>query len=62
MFHKREDQLYEKYDDYSSSCCQCTVGCCDGIKNMFHKIKSYRFKKVKPSNKHLSKILLGDDY
>lgn len=59
MFYKREDQLYENYGDDSCSCCQ---GCCTGIKNMFNKIKSYRFKKVKPSNKHLSKLLLGDDY
>lgn len=58
MFYKREDQLYENYGDSCS--CQCDVGCCAGIKSMFNKIKSYRFKKVKPSNKHLSKLLLGD--
>lgn len=64
MFSKRDKyhhQLYENYGE-DSSCCHCDIGCCAGIKNMFNKIKSYRFKKVKPSNKHLSKVLLGDDY
>ena len=33
------------------------------IKILFNKIKSHRFKKVKPNNKNLSsKLLLGDDY
>lgn len=53
--------LYENYNQ-DFNCYECYTGCCAGIKNMFNKIKSYRFKKV-PKNKNLnSKLLLGDDY
>jgi hypothetical protein len=55
-----KNHSYEDYNQDSNSC--CTPGCYDGIKTMFNKIKLYRFKKVKPSNRHLSKLLLGDDY
>jgi hypothetical protein len=66
MFSRREKdhELYESYDQVSSSsCCHCYTGCFAGIKSVFDKIKSYRFKKMKPKNKNLnSKLLLGDDY
>jgi hypothetical protein len=65
MFLQREkDHDLYLYDNYGqdSNCYNCDTGCCAGIKSMFNKIKSFRFKKVKPSNKHLSKLLLGDDY
>ena len=65
MFLQREKDhdLYENYGQDSNCCqCHCDTGCCAGIKSMFNKIKQYRFKKVKPSNRHLSKLLLGDDY
>lgn len=64
--YDHKDQLYENYNQDSTGC-YCDTGCCAGIKSMFksmfNKIKSYRFKKVKPKNKNLnSKLLLGDDY
>lgn len=64
MFSKREKDHHQLYENYGedSSCCHCDIGCYAGIKSIFNKIKSYRFKKVKPSNRHLSKLLLGDDY
>ena len=69
MFSRREKdhELYESYDQVSNSscchCCHCDTGCFAGIKSVFDKIKSYRFKKMKPKNKNLnSKLLLGDDY
>ena len=57
----KNHELYENYNQ-NSNCCQCDTGCYAGIKSMFNKIKAYRFKKVKPSNRNLSKLLLGDDY
>ena len=66
MFSQRENdhELYKNYNqESSSSSCHCDTGCCAGIKSIFNKIRSYRFKKVKPKNRNLnSKLLLGDDY
>ena len=68
MFSRREKdhELYENYNQDSDGCCHCChcdTGCFAGIKSVFNKIKSYRFKNVKPKNKNLSsKLLLGDDY
>ena len=56
----KDHELYENYNQ-ESNCCHCNTGCYDGIKNIFNKIASYRFKKVKPSNKHISKILLHNE-
>ena len=62
-YNYKDHELYENYNESSTCCqCQCNTGCYDGIKSIFNKIKSYRFKKVKPSNRHISKLLLGDDY
>ena len=59
---EKDHELYENYNQ-NSGCCHCDTGCCAGIKILFNKIKSHRFKKVKPKNKNLSsKLLLGDDY
>jgi len=63
MFQRdNNDQVYEYYNEDYNRFSECTAGFYEGIKNIFNKIKNYRFKKVKPSNKHLSKLLLGDDY
>jgi hypothetical protein len=60
--HEKEDTLYENYNQDSNRC-HCEIGCCDGIKMMFNRIRSFSFKKNKPKNKNLnSKLLLGDDY
>lgn len=60
----KDHELYENYNQDSNCChCHCDTGCYAGIKSIFNKIKSYRFRKVKPKNKNLnSKLLLGDDY
>jgi len=61
----KDHELYENYNQDSGCCrhCHCDTGCYAGIKSIFNKIKSYRFRKVKPKNKNLnSKLLLGDDY
>jgi hypothetical protein len=64
QYHEKDHELYKNYNqDSSSRCSNCHTGCCAGIKNIFNKIRSYRFKKVKPKNRNLnSKLLLGDDY
>ena len=65
---EKDHELYENYNHDSGccsccSCCSCHTGCCAGIKIIFNKIKSFRFKNVKPKNKNLnSRLLLGDDY
>lgn len=59
---EKEHTLYENYNQ-DSKCYHCDTGCCDGIKMLFSKIRSFGFKKTKPKNKNLnSKLLLGDDY
>lgn len=55
---EKDHELYENYNHDSGccGCCHCDTGCCAGIKIIFNKIKSYRFKNVKPK----IKILIPD--
>ncbi len=65
MFSHRREKEHTLYENYNQdpNCCHCVTGCCDGIKMIFNRIRSFGFKKNKPKNKNLnSKLLLGDDY